>query len=432
MASMTGLCSGEQLSAGSTAPTLAALRAARANRTAAIRRRAAPVVLAVAAILAVSIAKSHPQPGLTGQPLVITLAGCCFVGSLVALVRVAGGGLLPLRAVPPVVTWARPLVLALLVAGSVALEWLQSGSVGSIGLYVVVAFAARVYPRRVSAAVFGACLAYFLASTVTEYAVWNNSKHGMPGAADAIAIVAVYLMALFARQIQVQQDQEEQLLAELEESRAAELRAAALAERQRLAREMHDVLAHSLSGLVVQLEAARMLAAAAPGDARLPEAVDRAHRLARSGLEEARQAIGMLRDADDELPGPDRLPELASGFTVDTGIPCRFTQGGECHELPPAVRLALYRVTQEALTNARRHARPDEVDVWLDYQPGAVTLTVEDIARQPLPVSGPAGAPIGPGGYGLAGMRERAGLLGGVLDAGPTETGFRVRLRVPA
>ena len=192
------------------------------------------------------------------------------------------------------------------------------------------------------------------------------------------------------------------------------------------------MLAHSLSGLVVQMEGARILAAAAPGDARLPAAVDRAHRLAKSGLEEARQAIGMLRDADDELPGPDRLPELASGFTADTGIPCRFEQGGEYRELPPAVRLALYRVTQEALTNARRHARPDEVDVSLDYLPGAVALTVEDIAMPPLKVSVLGGEPAAPGGYGLAGMRERAGLLGGVLDAGPTETGFRVRLRVPA
>jgi signal transduction histidine kinase len=277
---------------------------------------------------------------------------------------------------------------------------------------------------------FGACLAFFLASTVAEYAVWDNDRLGMPGIPDVVAIIAVYLMTLFARRIQSQQGQEERLLAELEESRAAELRAVALAERQRLAREMHDVLAHSLSGLVLQLEGARMLALAAPGDPRLPETVDRAHRLAKSGLDEARQAIAMLRD--DELPGPDRLAALATDFTADTGIPCRFTQAGEPRELPPPVRLALYRVAQEALTNVRRHAQPDGVDIRLEYRPGTVTLTVEDTARQPVHAGAPGARNGEPGGYGLTGMRERAGLLGGVLDAGPTETGFRVRLRVPA
>jgi signal transduction histidine kinase len=238
-------------------------------------------------------------------------------------------------------------------------------------------------------------------------------------------------MSLFARRIRAQENQEEQLLVELEESRAAELRAAALAERQRLAREMHDVLAHSLSGLVVQLEGARLLAASAPGDARLPDAVERAHRLAKSGLDEAREAIGMLRD--EELPGPGRLSDLASEFTAVTGVPCAFTQAGEQRPLTPAVRLALYRVAQEALTNARRHASPDEVDVLLEYLPGTVSLTVEDTARQPVRVSVPATAgAAASNGYGLTGMRERAGLLGGALDAGPTEAGFLVRLRVPA
>ena len=150
---------------------------------------------------------------------------------------------------------------------------------------------------------------------------------------------------------------------------------------------------------------------------------------------EARQAIGMLRDADDELPGPDRPSELSSDFTIDTGVPCRFTMSGEQRDLSPGVRLALYRVAQEALTNVRKHARnPEQAEVRLDYQPGTVTLTVEDTVRQPVHT----GAQHTPqhetpvSGYGLTGMRERAGLLGGVLEAGPTDTGFRVRLRVPA
>ena len=91
------------------------------------------------------------------------------------------------------------------------------------------------------------------------------------------------------------------------------------------------------------------------------------------------------------------------------------------------MRLALYRVTQEALTNVRKHARPDQVEVRLEYLPDQVSLAVEDVAAHP--VAAPATCD---GGYGLTGMRERAELLGGTLTAAPTSTGFLVRLRVPA
>jgi signal transduction histidine kinase len=203
------------------------------------------------------------------------------------------------------------------------------------------------------------------------------------------------------------------------------LRAAALAERQRLARDMHDVLAHSLSGLLLQLEGARLLAVANPADERLAGTIDRAHELARGGLDEARRAIGMLRD--DELPGPDRLAALTASFQADTGVPARFTSLGTPRELASAVRLALYRVTQEALTNVRKHARPARVEVRLEYLEDEVTLAIEDWSPDP------AGPPAAPGdGYGLTGMRERAELLGGTLTAGPADTGFRVLLRVPA
>ena len=142
--------------------------------------------------------------------------------------------------------------------------------------------------------------------------------------------------------------------------------AAGLAERQRLAREMHDVLAHSLSGLSLQLEGARMLVAADPADPRLPDAIDRAHHLARTGLEEARRAIGMLRD--DDLPGPDRLAALAEQFARDQAVPCDFAVSGEPHPLGSQARLALYRVAQEALTNVTKHASPTRVSLRLAYE----------------------------------------------------------------
>ena len=235
----------------------------------------------------------------------------------------------------------------------------------------------------------------------------------------------------------------------MEETRDAELRAAALSERQRLAREMHDVLAHSLSGLVVQLEGARLLALSDPADGRLAATIDRAHQLAKNGLDEARRAIGMLRD--DELPGPDKLAALARSFQADTGLSCQYTETGNPVELRSAVKLALYRVTQEALTNIRKHAHPERVEVRLDYQRDGVSLAVEDFAvpddlpapaalvpegttvlAGPYPPAPPAGTlDASGGGYGLTGMRERAELLGGTLTAGPTGHGFRVDLRIP-
>ena len=165
--------------------------------------------------------------------------------------------------------------------------------------------------------------------------------------------------------------------------------------------------------------------AASPADERLAGTIDRAHELAKNGLDEARRAIGMLRD--DDLPGPDRLAALTAAFQADTGVPARFSSSGTPRELASAVRLALYRVTQEALTNVRKHARPDRVEVRLEYLPDQVSLAVEDVG---MPVAAPPAG--GEGGYGLTGMRERAELLGGTLDAAPTGAGFRVLLRVPA
>ena len=246
----------------------------------------------------------------------------------------------------------------------------------------------------------------------------------LPGFAVAVVVLS--------RRLDRDSYQIERLLLDLERTQDAEVRAAALAERQRLAREMHDVLAHSLSGLTLQLEGARLLAVEDSADARLTDAIERAHHLAKSGLQEARRAIGMLRD--DELPGPERLAGLAAEFQRDSGLPCEFAVAGPPHGLDPQVRLALYRVAQEALTNIRKHAHACRVEVRLSYQPHGTHLAVEDYGPdQPAPAysavsstassavsslpngAGPAPSTAAGGGshgYGLTGMRERAELLG--------------------
>ena len=410
-------------------PALAALRRSRAERAAVLRRRARPVVLAVAVILAATVAQSTPRPGLHGTSLGITLAGCCLIAATVAALRTNG----PMWGAPRRGTPAAAYLslFALLIASSVALALLQPQGPGTVGLFLAVALAARAFPSWASAAFTAGCLAFFAALFFVGHASWHVTRQAGPGLVVIIALVAVYSMSRFRRRIREQETREDRLVAELAESRGAELKAAALAERQRLAREMHDVLAHSLSGLVVQLEGARLLAATSPADLRLPSAIDRAHQLAKSGLDEARQAIGMLRG--DELPGPERIAALAAAFEADTGVPCRFTREGPPRELDPAVRLALYRVTQEALTNVRKHASPDAVTVRLEYLPDAVTLAVEDSGADRGAGAAPdLGGAAAVGGYGLAGMRERATLLGGTLTAAATPVGFRVVLWVPA
>ena len=390
-------------------PTLATLRRARAQQEAAHRwmRRLAPPLFVV---VAVAVFSSGRKPGLAGRDMAAVLA----VGGF------ALGGLGALRARYRRAA-VRIIFAVMLLASSAALVRLQPDGAGLAGVLTgLVLLAPRVpdrFPVALSIAVI-ACLA----------AVAVAVSRGSPASAllGVIAIVGFPGMTLLARRLGQANHQAERLLIELEGTRAAQARAAGLAERQRLAREMHDVLAHSLSGLMLQLEGARMLAADDPSDPRLPGIIERAHHLGKSGLDEARGAIGMLRD--DVLPGPERLASLAAHFQEVSGVPCQFTVSGQAYELPSEARLAVYRVAQEALTNITKHACPERVEMRLGYEPRGTHLTVENFAMNG---ESPRAASDGPG-YGLTGMRERAELAGGELTTAMTRGGFRVELRVPA
>jgi signal transduction histidine kinase len=196
--------------------------------------------------------------------------------------------------------------------------------------------------------------------------------------------------------------------------------AAVLNERQRLAREIHDILAHSLSAQVMHLEGARLLLEQDADKALVLDRVIRAGDLARSGLEETKRAVEALRD--DQTPLADQLEKLAAHFRSTTGQPCSLVVSGTPH-LAPEAWLAVVRTAQEALTNVRKHA--PEAQVVMDFRCAGnwCELEVQDNGGE----SGETGS-----GYGLVGMRERAELIGGSLEAGPAADGFRVRLRVPA
>jgi signal transduction histidine kinase len=250
-------------------------------------------------------------------------------------------------------------------------------------------------------------------------AVGASSNHWGQAAGTLIGAVPWFLVMRQVRRMR------EQNIA-LEASQAAEARAAAAAERGRLAREMHDVLAHTLSALALQLESTRLLAHDRGVDSDVSRAIDKAHGLAAGGLEEARRAISAARG--DALPGPERVRSLAEAVAEQSGLPVTVDVRGEPRELPADARLAVYRTAQEALTNVRRHATPDRIEVRLDYRSDAVALVVEDHGA----AAAAAAVSCDGAGYGLTGMRERAELLGGTLEAEPTEDGFRVQLVLPA
>lgn len=200
-------------------------------------------------------------------------------------------------------------------------------------------------------------------------------------------------------------------------------RNAELTERSALARELHDILAHTLAGLAVEVEGSRLLAERDGATPELQAHLQRAAGLARTGLAEARSALTALRDGTGR--GPGELPGLVADFQATTGLPCSFRVSGRPRPLSPEAGVALYRTTQEALTNTMRHARAARVEVRLAWRPGTVVLCVRDYGTPGGPPS-PAGE-----GYGLSGMRERAELAHGSLRAGPTEDGFLVELELP-
>jgi signal transduction histidine kinase len=314
------------------------------------------------------------------------------------------------------------MALTALIVASACLVWLQPGGAGDAGLFVAVALAGLRLPDKPSTVALALAGAAYLAP-----AVHTHRSAGMIAGTE-LGIIAFYLLARFGRSAAEAHEQTRRLLLELQASRDAEAEAAMLRERSRLARDMHDVLAHSLSGLMLQLEGARMLAAQSDAKGQLPPTLDRAHHLARAGLEEARRAIAALRDED--LPGPDRLQQLATGFEQDSHVRTSLQITGSARELDSETSLTIYRVAQEALTNIRRHAAPDRVEVSLSYDPGGTRLTVRDHTQTPF--TGKLPARRDGGGYGLTGMRERAELLGGSLSAERTPDGFRVELWIPA
>jgi signal transduction histidine kinase len=379
-----------------------------------LRMRAWPIASMV--LILISGVIGTPTPALHGEGLVTLLGG----GTLTALIAIE-------IFFDPQDERAEFVFILLLGLASIALMTVQPSGTAVLGTYAAVASAVIRLPKRLAIAAIVPIIAI-----VDIIILATAGERLLVFAWTSIAYVFMFVIGHLLRLSEEHQVQARELLDEEERTRLARNEAAALDERGRIARELHDVLAHSLSALSVELEGARLLALDRDVDSEVIAAIGRAHRHAASGLDEARAAIQALRG--DSVPGPDKLEDLIEEFRAH-GIECTLEIGGEQRRLPSEAALAVFRTAQEALTNVRKHAEEAErVSIRLDYDPDGVQLIVTDSAGdggepgvpQPAALAG-AGA-----GYGVSGMRERAELIGGRLLAGPTEDGFRVELWVPA
>ena len=241
-----------------------------------------------------------------------------------------------------------------------------------------------------------------------------------------IATVA-WLAGLGFRERNLRTKELEERAARLERERESEARTAVAEERARLAREMHDVVAHSLSVMVVQAEAAEAMLDGDPQRAHRPLAA--VQETGRSALTELRRMLGVLREMADEGPALAPQPGLAGidalvSSVRAAGLPVEVRVEGEPRPLPPGIDLSAYRIIQEGLTNALKHAGPARAEVVVTYGERELELRVSDDGR--------GHDPSGNGGHGLMGMRERVALFGGALDAGPQpEGGFALHARLP-
>ncbi|WP_460531388.1 sensor histidine kinase [Flindersiella endophytica] len=242
----------------------------------------------------------------------------------------------------------------------------------------------------------------------------------------------------------------------LERTAAVEVRVALAEERARVARELHDVVAHHVSVMTVQAAAARRTLNRDPD--RSSEAMRAVEDTGRAALDEMRRIVGALRTADrsadrasdgsDESTEPDadvlspqagvaELPPLLERAR-EAGLEVELTVLGESRRLPASIDLAIYRVVQEALTNTLKHAGPTRARVMLRYEPDAVTVAVTDdggrrtFTQRTAPGAAAAAANGASSGHGLIGMRERVSLNGGTLRTGPRAAGgFQVSARMP-
>ena len=382
--------------------------------------------------------KVPPIPSLTSSPARAAALDAALAGALAILAgaevltgqvsgpRAAAVPLALLMTLPLAVRRRYPLAVTVAVSASFLLNWAAGVDMysywASIVVGLVAAYTAAAHLRPRLAAVALACL---------YAAIAVSALHGLSGLLWGGILVGGAALAGFGlRDRRRHVSQLAELAGQLELARDENARAAVAGERTRIARELHDVVAHSVSVMVVQAGAAEEVLGADPGKAREP--LRSVQDTGRQALVELRRLLGVLRTDDSEAalapqPGMDQVGALAA-HVREAGVAVEVRVDGTRDGIPAGVDLAAYRIVQEALTNVLKHASASHAVVRVGYRPDAIELEVLDDGHGPLGLGhGSTGT-----GQGLIGMRERASLYGGVLEArARAEGGFAVRARLP-
>jgi signal transduction histidine kinase len=385
----------------------------------------------VLVLVLVTVPLASPHPGLAGPRSVAILVG---------LVVSAIAWILWLRAGCRFRLLVTALAVMAVAGGTLA--GLSPFSTAIAVCCVVTSSAGVRLSTEASLTITAAAVAAFLIAGFTVAAP-AETLAGYPA-----AIIGLWAFGLTRRAYLLRAEEAEEALEQARRAHAAENQAAALAERARIAREIHDVLAHSLAAVSVNLQAAEGLLGQLPADSRGSEVVQamecigRAVAFTRDGMTETRRAILALRegsDADDGAaaptagPAPTRLVaelrKLTEEHRADGDAVIDLELIGEPRKVGTEAALTAYRTAQEALTNARKHAPGQPVTVGLTFTSAHLEVRVVN----PLPAADGAGPLAHAGaGYGLTGLRERAALAGGTLTAGPEDGQWSVHLRIPA
>ena len=349
-------------------------------------------------------------------------------GGTVTVVMI-GLVLLLVQVIPLLWRRSHPSLVLLLVAGAFAARELIGFNAGIAGLGLLVAmYSVAAYEQRARRLVFLVVAGLGFVAGFVVFGVTGNPR-SFAITVPSVFFVAAWLIGDYLRTRRAYVAQLEERAARLERERDQDRRLAADEERTRIARELHDVVAHDVSVIAIQAGAARAVQLSKPDAA--AKALGLIETTARETLVELNRLLGVLRSSNGATP--DRSPQpgigqlaglveelRAAGLEVDARVE------GEPQPLPPALDLSAYRILQEATTNVLKHARAHRVDIRVHYTQAMLALDVRD--------DGPGGGgdPASSSGHGLIGMRERVALFGGQLRAGRDPAGgFSVHARLP-
>jgi signal transduction histidine kinase len=346
-----------------------------------------------------------------------------------AISVVVGLALLLVQVLPLLWRRSHPSLVLLLVGGAFAARVLLGYSPGIAGFGLLVAmYSVAAYEVRARRLAFLVVAGLGFVAGFIVFGVTGNPR-SFAITVPSLFFVAAWLIGDYLRTRRAYVAQLEERAARLERERDQDRRLAADEERTRIARELHDVVAHDVSVIAIQAGAARAVQASKPEAA--AQALGLIETTARETLIELNRLLGVLRGGNGATP--DRSPQpgigqlaglveqlRAAGLEVDARVE------GKAEPLPPALDLSAYRILQEATTNVLKHARARRVDIRVRYGEAMLALDIRDDGP------GDGGDPASSSGHGLIGMRERVALFGGKLHAGRSRAGgFSVHVRLP-